>query len=121
MDNYADYKFYTDEYKGKLSDDLFSSCIVKASRIIDGNVNRELNQEVIEQLSERDQYKLKYVACELCDYINTNGSSGSGSEKASSISIDGVSITSDTKSETQIANDRSVILSELPIELTRYI
>ena len=121
MDNYANYKFYTEDYKGTLSEDLFSSYVIKASRIIDGNVNRELTEEAISSLSERDQYRLKYVTCELCDYIDSNGSSSSGSGKASSISIDGVSINNGTKSEAQVSKDKAVILSELPIELTRYI
>lgn len=121
MDNYADYTFYTEDYKGTLSDDLFSSYIVKASRIIDSNVNRELTESVIENLSERDKYRLKYVACELCDYINANGTSSSESGNASSISIDGVSINKGTKTESRVTKDKAVILAELPLELIRYI
>ena len=121
MDNYADYTFYLEEYKGTLSDDLFSSYIVKASRMIDSNVNRELTEEVIDSLSDRDKYRLQYVACELCDYINENGSASSSSGSASSISIDGVSINKGTKSDSRVSKDKSVILSELPLELIRYI
>lgn len=121
MQNYADYNFYTEEYKGTLSEDLFSSYIVKASRIIDSNVNRELTENVIESLSDRDKYRLKYVACELCDFININGSPSLSSSGANSISIDGVSINKTTKSETQISNDKAVILADLPLELTRYL
>lgn len=121
MYNYADFQFYQEEYKGNLSYDLFSSFIVKASRLIDSNVNRELNDDTIGLLSEKDKYKLKYVACELCDFMNENGTSTSNSNKASSISIDGVSINNGTKSENQISKDKATILSELPLELTRYI
>ena len=37
MINYADYTFYTTEYKGNLSIGLFNSLIIKASREIDKN------------------------------------------------------------------------------------
>ena len=121
MKNYADYNFYKEDYKGGLSDDLFSSLIVKASRIIDSNVNKELTDDVINSLKDNDQYKLKYVACELCDFLNINGSSSTNSKVVSSISIDGVSIDRQSKSEDRISKDKYEIISELPLELTRYI
>lgn len=120
MENYADYQFYQEQYKGSLSEDLFSSYIVKASRIIDNNVNKELTNEVVDDLNDRDKYRLKYVACELCDFININGSSSSDSKNASSISIDGVSITNKEKSESKVSKDKAVILAQLPLELIRY-
>ena len=124
MINYADYDFYSNEYKGNLSIDLFNSLIVKSSREIDKNVNRKLTQYIIDKLDETDQYKLKYAACELCDYLNTTGgNSGIYNFGADSISIDGVSVSksSNNKSETQIKADKNIILEGLPHELTRYL
>lgn len=122
MENYADYKFYTDDYKGSLSSDLFSSLIVKASREIDRNVNRKLTQTFIESLNNEDQYKIKYTACELCDYFNTNGSNG-GIGKAKSISIDGVSKTNANANlnGSDLAKLKRNIIDNLPQELIRYI
>jgi hypothetical protein len=120
MMNYADYDFYKEEFKGSLSNDLFSSLIIKASREIDRNVNRELTEEVINSLSDRDQYKLKFTACELVDYFNVNGSNSSNA-KANSISIDGVSVNRGSKTETQATASKRNIINNLPNELTRYI
>ena len=120
MMNYADYDFYTNEYKGSLSIDLFNSLIIKASREIDRNINRELTEEVINSLSERDQYRLKFTACELVDYFNVNGSNSSNA-KANSISIDGVSINRGSKSENQATTSKKNIINNLPQELIRYI
>lgn len=124
MINYADYDFYTNEYKGSLSIDLFNSLIIKASMTIDDNINCTLTEARIKKLSERDQYKLKFVACELCDFLkNSGGNSGKYSFGADSISIDGVSISkgSNIKSETQINKDKKSILGELPLSLIRYL
>ena len=56
MRNYADYDFYQNEFHGSLSNDLFSYYIVKASRVISKNVNRKLTEDVINSLSEEEQY-----------------------------------------------------------------
>ena len=122
MENYADYDFYSNTYKGSLSSDLFSSLIVKASREIDRNVNRKLTQEYISSLSSDDQYKIKYTACELCDYFNTNGSNG-GLGKARNISIDGVSISRSNSYETKddTATRKRNIIDNLPHEIIRYL
>lgn len=122
MENYADYEFYKMKYKGSLSIDLFSSLIVKASREIDKNVNRELTPEFINKLSSRDQYKIKYTACELCDYFNINGSNG-GVGKAKNISIDGVSISRANSYETKddASKKKRSIIDNLPHEIIRYL
>lgn len=124
MINYADYDFYTNEYKGSLSIDLFNSLIIKASREIDKNVNRKLTEANIKRLPEDEQWQLKYVACELCDFLkNSGGNSGKYSFGADSISIDGVSISkgSNIKSEAQINKDKKSILGDLPLSLIRYL
>ena len=120
MINYADYDFYTNEYKGSLSVDLFNSLIIKASREIDKNVNKDLTETNIKRLTDRDQYRLKYTVCELVDYFNANGSNSS-SAKANSIQIDGVSKNKNSKSENKIETDRTRILNNLPDELTRFL
>ena len=117
---YADYGFYTNEYKGKLTYDTFSSLIVKASREIDKNVNRKLNVDVIHTLDELDQYKVKYTACELCDYFNQYGSNSSYG-KANTISIDGVSINRLNKTSEDIKNIKNNIIDNLPQEIIRFI
>lgn len=124
MINYADYDFYKNEYKGSLSIDLFNSFIIKASREIDKNVNRELTDTNIKRLTEKEQWQLKYVACELCDFLkNSGGNSGKYGFGADNVSIDGVSISksSSIKSETQINKDKRSILDELPLSLIRYL
>lgn len=122
MENYADYEFYTNNYKGSLSNDLFNSLIVKASREIDKNVNRELTQEFVNSLNERDKYRIKYTACELCDFFNVNGSNG-GVGKAKSISIDGVSKTLGNSNETKedVSTKKRNIINNLPQEIIRYL
>lgn len=112
MLDYADYNFYTQEYKGNLAMPLFNSLIVKASREIDNHVNRKITRD---DLKSDYGYKIKHVACELCEIIN-NESSNSG---VTSISIDGVSKT--MKSTTEIRKIKNKSLSNLPEELTRYL
>lgn len=124
MNNYADYDFYNEEYKGELSEDLFNSLIVKASREIDKNVNCELTEERISKLSEREKWQLKYCASALCDFLKSSGgNSGVYETGADSISIDGVTInkSSNKKSENQMNKDKLNILGELPTCLTRYL
>lgn len=113
MKNYADYGFYVTEFNGSLSNDLFSNYIVKASRVIDRNVNRKLTVDVINSLSKEEQYDLKYVACELTDYLKEKN-------KPNSISIDGVSITKESY-YSDSKDDLQNILDNLPQELTRYL
>lgn len=120
MINYADYEYYTDTYKGSLSSDLFNSLIIKASRCIDRNVNRKLTENLLSSLDEDDLEKIRYTACELCDYYNSEGSD-STSGKAKNISIDGVSKTTGEKTEGQQRNAINNILNNLPHELTRYL
>jgi hypothetical protein len=118
--NYADYGFYTTEYHGSLSYDTFSSLIVKASREIDKNVNVKLTIDFIQTLDEMDQYKIKYTACELCDYFNQYGSNSSYG-KANTISIDGVSINRLNKTSEDIKNIKNNIIDNLPQEIIRFI
>ena len=115
MENYADYEFYRSQYMGSLSNDLFDSLIVKASREIDRNVNCDIEKA---KLTEKEQWQLQYVACELVDYLNNNGTNAESS--AGSISIDGVSITKYENSE-YTTNNKHKILGNLPIKLTRYL
>ena len=109
MINYADYQYYTDVYKGSLSQTLFNSLIIKASREIDKYVNRKIT------LEDLDNYKeIKYVACELCDKLNTISNNN-----VSHISIDGVSKT--FKNSKEIQKELADVIDNLPEELLRYI
>lgn len=109
MINYADYQYYSDIYKGSLSQTLFNSLINKASRIIDKNVNRKITLEDLNKYEE-----IKYVACELCDKIDTLKN-----KNVTSISIDGVSKT--FKGNDEIKQELLDVLDNLPIELVRYL
>lgn len=121
MINYADYEFYKNTYKGSLSDDLFNSLIPKASREIDKAINKEYLTE--EDLSDKVvKYKISFVACELVDYLNSNNlSNGNNGEKLSSISIDGVSKSYSSKSESELKTEKANIISGLPHDLTRFL
>lgn len=109
MINYADYQYYTDTYRGNLSQALFNSLIIKASREIDKYVNREITSDDLTTYEE-----IKYVACALCDKLNTISN-----KNVSSISIDGVSKT--FKNSSEVKKEISSVIENLPEELTRYI
>lgn len=109
MLNYADYQYYSDTYKGSLSQALFNSLIIKASREIDKHVNREITE------NDLTNYEvIKYVACSLCDKLNTISN-----KNISSISIDGVSKT--FKNSSDVEKEILDVLENLPEELMRYI
>ena len=118
MNNYAEYEFYVDEYQGKLSNDLFDTLIIQASRDIDRNVNCRLTSDVINSLTDDERYKLQYTACELVDYINNYGGNANGI--ANSISIDGVSINNTTGIE-ETKKIKKQIYDNLPSVLTRWL
>lgn len=109
MIDYADYGFYLNTYKGSLSLNLFNSLIPKASREIDKVVNRELTEVDINN-------KVKFVACELVDFLNKSESCNGG---VSSISIDGVSKT--FRSDVEVKQGVKKITDGLPHELTRFL
>ena len=114
MINYADYEFYQETYKGSLSSDLFNSLIPKASREIDKCVNRELQEVDITD-------KVKFVACELVDFLNKYDISSNSNGNISSISIDGVSKTFNSLSKSEINKEKQNIYNGLPHELTRFL
>lgn len=116
MINYADYEFYSNTYKGSLSEDLFNSLIVKTSREIDTYVNREITEGDLDNEENNFGYKIKYTTCLLLDYLKTQ-TMANGAVK--SISIDGVSKT--IKELSDIKNDKSKIIENLPHDLTRYL
>ena len=109
MIEYADYGFYINTYKGSLSVGLFNSLIPKASREIDKVVNRELQEEDIDN-------NVRFVACELVDFLSKSESSSGG---VSSISIDGVTKT--FRNDSEIKQSILNITNGLPHELTRFL
>ena len=113
MKEYADYQFYEDIYKGSLSVDLFNSLIPKASHIIDISVNRELKEEDITD-------KVKFVACELVDFLKENGKDNLSGNLVSK-SLDGVSKSYKTKTNNEIQQEKAEILNGLPLELIRFL
>lgn len=116
---YADYIYYISTYNGTLSETLFNSLIVKASREIDKNVNCELTDDIIATLSKAEQNSLKHVACELADLLNRKVNSDNS--RINSISIDGVSKSYKSISNEDYKTSKLEILNSLPQELTRYI
>ena len=122
MNQYADYDFYRNEYKGTLSEELFNSYIGKASKDIERNVNILLNEDVFEKLKDDVQEQISYVACELCDYYNNFGDATSDGSP-NSFSIDGVSITKSNYSSQNesTTSKKKIIYEDLPQELTRYL
>ena len=116
MIEYADYDFYSNDYKGSLSGDLFNSLIGKTSREIDTYVNREITEADLNNENNNFGYKIKYTTCLLLDYINTETKVSGAVE---SISIDGVSKT--TKGLSDRIEDKKKIVDNLPQELTRYL
>lgn len=116
MINYADYSFYSTTYKGSLSQDLFNSLIVKASREIDTYVNREIKEVDLSNTKNNFGYKIKYTTCLMLDYLNTQkGTNGA----VNHISIDGV--TKIMKELSEIEKDKRKIIDNLPHDLTRYL
>ena len=122
MNQYADYDYYINEYKGTLSDELFNSYIVKASKDIERNINRKLNNDIFENLDEETKEQISYVACELCDYYNNFGDN-TKSGAPNSISIDGVSISKSnySSSNNETASKLKNIFEDLPQDWTRYL
>ena len=122
MNQYADYNFYKNEYKGTLSEELFNSYIVKASKDIEKNVNIKLNEDVFENLKDDVQEKISYVACELCDY-QYNFGSNADTGAPNSFGIDGVNITQSSYStgNNTLGTKLKNIYEDLPQELTRYL
>lgn len=111
---YADYDYYKNTYKGNLSNDLFSSYIVKASKEIDRNINIVLTEELFESYTDKEQDDIRHTACLLTDYSNANKITA-----YSSLSIDGVSKT--VKDNIILKQEKNDILGNLPQSLTRYL
>jgi hypothetical protein len=123
MNKYADYDFYVNEYKGTLTEQSFDSYIVKSSKAIERNINRKLNQEIFDNLSDEDiKEKISYVACELCDYYDSYGDITS-TGNPSSISIDGVSISNNSYTSSQNENSKKLasIYNDLPQDWIRFL
>lgn len=122
MNQYADYDYYINEYKGTLSDELFNSYIIKASKDIERNINRKLNNDIFEKLDKETKEQISYVACELCDYYKNFGDN-TKSGAPNSISLDGVSITKSnySSSNNEITSKLKNIFEDLPHEWTRYL
>lgn len=116
---YADYIYYNETYRGTLSETLFNSLIVKASREIDKNVNCELTNDIITTLSEAEQNSLKHVACELTDLLNRK--INSDNKQVTSIVIDGVRKDYKAISSEDYKTSKLEILDSLPTTLTRYL
>ena len=119
MENYADYTFYRDDYKGSLSESLFNRFITEASVEIRKYINTEITDEVKAELNEEEDFLLQYTACQMCDFLNKNGSVAT-KDNGKSISIDGVSISGGSGGDSY-ETDKQKIFDNLPQKLTRYL
>ena len=119
MENYTDYAFYRDDYKGSLSETLFNHFITEASVEIRNYINREITDEVIAELTDEEYFRFQYTVCSLCDFLNKNGTVANKGN-VNSISIDGVSISGGT-SENSYESNKIKVLESLPQKLTRYL
>lgn len=119
MLNYADYSFYSgNNYKGMLNESLFNSLIPKASREIDKVVNRDIKEA---DLNASYGNKIKFVACELVDFLNKYDNGNYSMGNVSSITIDGVHKTYVAASKSEISQEKANIYNGLPHELTRFL
>lgn len=110
---YTDSNYYINEYRGNLSVTKFNSLVKKASLIIDDNINRELDEEKFNKLSDKAQDRIKYTACALIDFLAEQEKS----KNVASISIDGVSKTYKTMTNDDYRKKRNEVLNYLPKEL----
>ena len=116
---YADYNYYKSTYLGDLEKNIFDKNIIKASMIIDSNINQELTEDSLKVLSNSAQEKLKYTACALSDLIERK--QNCDNRKITSLSIDGVSKTYTTIPDSEYEKKVSETLKFLPDELTCYL
>lgn len=114
MINYADYDYYKNYYQGDLSFDLFNSLLPKAMNEIDKAVNRKLEENDIDN-------RVKFVTCELVDYLNNNGGYSGKKSNLNTITIDKVHKTFTNKNSNEIKRDIKQITNGLPLELIRWI
>lgn len=114
---YANYQYYIDTYKGSLSNSLFSSYILKASKEIDKNINTILTEAITAGLTEKEQDNIKHTACLLVDYLYNYRNILNSTY--TSLSIDGVNKV--IKPKVEIKAEKVEILDNLPQCLTRYL
>lgn len=110
---YADYDFYKNIYQGALSFDLFNSLLPKACHEIDKKVNKKLTENDIND-------KVKFVTCELIDYLNKS-KKYDNQNNVTSLIIDGVHKSYGSKDSDEIKKDIEDIIDGLPQEITRYL
>ena len=116
---YADFDYYSEKYAGIIVLEDFKRLVIKASRIVDQNINTRLTEEIINDLSEKAQDELKYATCALVDLLYKEQKNDE--RKADSISIDGVSKTFKKVTKEDLKKEKAEALNFLPIELTRYL
>lgn len=116
---YADYEYYINTYMGTLPENSFKQLALKASREIDNNVNTELTETVVTNLSKKAQEQLKYTTCALIDLLNKKQENEA--RKTSSISIDGVQKTFKLFSDEDFSKGKKEIIKCLPNELTKFL
>ena len=94
---YADYDYYSETYKGTLSEADFERLSERASDYIDGRTNYVLKKAgVPEELEER----VKKACCSLAEVISRNESGGSKtSEKVGNYSVSYASAASGTEEQ----------------------
>ena len=88
---YADYEYYTTEYKGTLPEDEAEKALKQASKHIDILTYRRIAGVGFENLTPFQQDTVKEVCCIMADFESTNASMINS--LINSYSINGASIT----------------------------
>ena len=71
--SYADYDFYKNTYKGKLSEEDFSFLAERASDLIDGYTDYFIVRYGFDSLSDEVKLRVKKCCCALADAFKTAG------------------------------------------------
>ena len=85
MNLYADYNFYTMEYRGKATEEEFESQIMKASAHV-----RRITFGRADSCPEMEEVKL--AACAVCDVLSEDCASRVNGKQIASESTDGYSV-----------------------------
>lgn len=111
---YADYDFYVNTYKGKLSRVEFERLSERASDIIDSRTAFFISSEGLEALPDQTALRVKKAVCALSEIVSVNEKGGViSSEKTGDYSVTYAS--GSASSEQRINN----VLAEYIPELVR--
>lgn len=117
---YTDYKYYSEEYKGTLSEDEFNKVVTRASQEVRNNIlNRDITgyedevqsatcsvADILYKIEQLENHKLKLTSNSSKDKIIT-------SEKVGDLSRNYAKITNVKELEEEISNQKRKIQEEI--------